>query len=139
MRLIPAAWLGLVLLVPAHAQTGSEPEHIVRRNIDLGVFEGHDQKVIGGLGDAGAVLVTKILAGRDLTSNTIDNALVVIEAVFADPSSVKNAADRQPRTALLLLRYLDQSTGDGALKMRVADTRKYVEDRSQAYKIGTAP
>jgi len=100
--------------------------------VDTGAFEGHDQKVIGRLGDGGEVLLTKILAGRDLTSNTIENALVVLGGIFADPTFVETTGDRQPRTALLLLRYLDLSTKDAALKKRIADTGKYVQDRYTA-------
>jgi len=110
--------VALTLASLAYSQVGNEPEHIIGRIVDTGISEGHDQKVIGRLGDAGAVLVTKILAGRDLTSGTIDNSLVVIEGSFADPSFVESAADRQPRAALLLLRYLDLSTSRAVIWVR---------------------
>jgi hypothetical protein len=137
VRLILAICLGLILSGPVQSQAGNDPEHVIRRIIDTGFLEGHDQKVIGHLGDAGAVLVTKILAGRDLTSGIIDNALIVIGGSFADPSFVDAAGDRQPRTALLLLRYLDLSTSDAALKKRIEDTAKYVQDRYAAFLQGT--
>jgi|SRR5271157_4415734 len=124
--------VALILSSVVYGQTGNDPEHVIKRMFDTASFEGHDQKVIGRLGDAGAVLVTKILAGRDLTSQTIDTALVVIEGSFADPNFVEAANDRQPRTALLLLRYLDLSARDSALKKRIADTAKYVQDRYAA-------
>jgi hypothetical protein len=132
VRLTLAICVGLILSSLAYSQAGNDPEYVIRRMVDTGIFEGHDQKVIGRLGDAGAVFLTKILAGRDLTSNTIDNALVVIEGVFAGPNLVEVAGDRQPRTALLVLRYLDLSTTDDALKERIADTRKYVQDHYAA-------
>jgi hypothetical protein len=119
----------LLLSTLACGQTGNDPERVIRRIVDAGSSEGHDQKVIGRLGDAGAVLLTKILADRNLTSNTIDGALVVIDGVFADPTFVEVADDRQPRTALLLLRYFDLSTNDTALKRRIADATRYVQDR----------
>jgi hypothetical protein len=122
----------LTLLSPAYGQSGGDPEHIIRRIVDEGVIEGHDQKVIGSLGDAGAVLVTKVLAGRDLTSSTIDNTLIVIDGIFADPRFVAAASDKQPRTALLVLRYLDLSTNDAALRKRIADAGRYVHDRYAA-------
>ena len=123
----------------AHSQAGNDPERVIKRMIDTGFFEGHDQKVVGRLGDAGAVLVTKILAGEDLSSATIGNALVVIEESFVDPSLVEGAGDRQPRAALLVLRYLDLSTKDVGLKKRIADTRRYVRDRYSASLQGTSP
>lgn len=139
MKLTLAVCLGFILSSVAYSQAVNDPGLIIRRMIDTGFFEGHDQKVIGRMGDAGAVLVTKILAGRDLTPNTIDNALVVIEGSFADPSFVETAHDRQPRTALLVLRYLDLSTNDAALKKRITDTVKYVEDRYTASLQGKNP
>lgn len=132
MRPAFAVCVALILSSLAYGQPGNDPEQVVRRIVDTGFIEGHDHKVIGGLGDAGAVLLTKILAGRDLTSGTIDNALVVIDSVFADPRFVEATGDRQPRTALLLLRYLDLSTNDAALKKRIADATKYVQDRYAA-------
>jgi hypothetical protein len=127
MRATLVICLAVILSALGNAQAGSDPERIIRRIVDDGISEGHDQKVIGGLGDAGAVLLTKILADRDLTSNTIDNALVVIDSVFADSNLVETVDDRQPRTALLLLRYFDLSTNDAALKKRIADAVKYVQ------------
>jgi len=132
MRLTFAICVSLILSTLAYSQSGNDPEYVIKRMVDTGAFEGHDQKVIGRLGDGGAVLLTKILAGSDLTSNTIDNALVVLAGIFADPSLVETTSNRQPRTALLLLRYLDLSTKDAALKKRIADTGKYVQDRYTA-------
>jgi hypothetical protein len=132
VKLALAVCLALILPSVAYSQAGGDPEHVIRRMFDTGSFEGHDQKVIGGLGDAGAVLVSKILAGRGLTSEVIDTALVVIDSAFADPTFVEAVEDRQPRTALLLLRYFDLSTNDVALKKRIADAVKYVQDRYTA-------
>ena len=132
MRATLVICLAVILSALGNTQAGSDPERIIRRIVDDGISEGHDQKVIGGIGDAGAVLLTKILADRVLTSNTIDNALVVLGEVFADPAFVEIPSDRQPRTALLLLRYLDLSTNDAALKKRITDRTKYVRDRYAA-------
>jgi hypothetical protein len=129
MRLTLAIVLSLILSTFVSGQAGNDPEQVIRHIINTGFIEGHDQKVIGNLGDAGAVLVTKILAGRDLTPNTIGSAVIVIEDSFADPSFVEAAADREPRTALLVLRYLDLSTSDAELKKHIGDTRRYILDR----------
>lgn len=129
MRLIFVICLGLLMSGIAHGQTGNDPEHVIKRMIDTGFFDSVDQKVVGRLGDAGAVLLTKILMGRDLPSSTIGNALVVIEESFVDPSLVETAGDRQPRTSLFILKYLDLSTNDAELKKHIGDTRKYILDR----------
>ncbi len=79
------------------------------------------------MGDAAAVVVTKHLAGRKLSEAEIDGALVVLTGAFADPTFVKDEADRQRRTTLLLLRYFDLSTDDAKLKARIAEAKKYIE------------
>ena len=132
MRLTLAIFLALVLSSIAYGQAGNEPGHVVKQIIDTGFIQGWDQKVLFHLGDASAVLVTKVLADRDLTSKTIDGVLMVISDSFADPSLVEAAADREPRTALLVLRYLDLSTNDAESKKHVGETRKYILDRYAA-------
>jgi hypothetical protein len=62
VKLTVAILAALILSSLVYGQTVSDPEHIIRRIVDDGISEGHDQKVIGGIGDAGAVLLTKILA-----------------------------------------------------------------------------
>jgi hypothetical protein len=132
MRLTIAFCLSMIPLSVAYGQAGNDPQQVVARMVQTGVFEGHDQKVVGRLGDAGAVLLTKIIAGKDLTSTTIGNALLVIEESFADPSLVETKGDKQPMTSLLVLRYLDLSTSDAELKKHIGDTRKYIMDRYAA-------
>jgi hypothetical protein len=134
--LIALLWLivaavGVAQSIPAtelNGRTPSGPEQVIARIIDSGMFEGHDQKVIGWLGDAAAVIVTKHLSQRHLGQADIDMTLIVLVGAFADPSFVRSEADRQPRTTLLVLRYLELSTDDPKLKTRIADAKKYIED-----------
>jgi hypothetical protein len=58
--------------------------------------------------------------------------LIVLIGAFADPSFVRSEADRQPRTTLLVLRYLELSTDDPKLTTRIADAKKYIEDSLRA-------
>jgi hypothetical protein len=139
VRLTFAIFLALLLSGSAYGQTGNDPEHVIRQVIDSGFLDGHDRKVLGRLGDAGAVLVTKILAGREPTPGAIGGALLIIVESFADPSFVESAPDREPRTALLVLRYLDLSTNDLELKNHIVDTRKYIQDRYAASLQATKP
>jgi hypothetical protein len=121
--------LGLALSGAACGQSGNDPEQVVRRVINTGMIQGWDQKLLVHLGDAGAVLATKILADRNLTPKTIGGALIVVANSFAEPKFVEVTADREPRTSLLLLRYLEFSTSDAESSKNIADTRKYVQDR----------
>ena len=133
MRAALVVSIALILSSVAYAQVTNTSEQVVKRMFDKGAFEGQDSMVIGQLGDEGAVLVTKILAGRDLTPKDIEMSLVVIARSFNDPSFVKIPADREPRTTMLVLRYLEVSTSDPALRKRVADATRYVQDRYASY------
>jgi hypothetical protein len=121
--------LGFALSGAAYSQSGNDPEQVVRRVINTGMSEGWDQKLLIHLGDAGAVLATKVFADRSLTPKTIGGALLVLENSFAEPKLVEVTADREPRTSLLLLRYLEFSTSDAESRKNITDTRKYIQDR----------
>lgn len=129
MKHILIVCLFLGLTGTTGAQSAASAQQIIKREIDSGFFDGHDQKILGYLGDAGAVILTKILSDSSLTSHTISSSLAVLNECFADPRFVEDENDRQPRTALLLLKYFDASTNDSALKARIADTRKYINAR----------
>jgi hypothetical protein len=101
-------------------------EQVIRRMIDTGVSEGHDQKVIGGMGDAAAVMVTKILADRKVSPSEVDSVLVVLDSSFADPRAIDVASDREPRAALFLLRCLELDTSDIQLKRRIGETKNRI-------------
>jgi hypothetical protein len=128
----PFAIFALVLVTPLTPGQTLSPEQVIRRIIDTGASEGHDQKIIGGMGDAAAVIVTKILAGRSVGATDIDNVLGVLSSSFADPGMVA-ASDREPRTALFVLRCLDSSTTDTQLKQRIAETKNRILDRFTKY------
>ena len=129
---IVVALTGTVLAATAHAQTNSDAEYVVKREIETGFFDGHDQKSLVTLGDAGAVLATKILGGDKLTPKMIKATLGVLGQSFSDLALVENRNDRQPRTALLVLRYFDSSTSDPALKASINNTIKYINEHYAA-------
>lgn len=78
------------------------------------------------MGDAAAVAITKVVADKDLDADLVNRIILVITMAFAAPEIVDVQSDRQPRTILFLLRYLDSSTKDPELKKKVVDTRTYV-------------
>jgi len=122
----------LVFLVScdiANGQTGNNPEAVIERMINSGSLEGHDNKVIGPMGDAAAVALTKVLAGKTLTINQIDSSLLILNMAFGNPSGVEIASDRKPRAALFVLQAFDYSVQDAALKKRIAETRKYIQEQ----------
>jgi hypothetical protein len=127
-------WIRLVLLAvvvflarpaPSASQQTNTPERAIGRMIDSGFFDSHDQKLIAGTADAAAVVVTKILAGRDLDPRQTDNTLAVLNDAFGD---IASGPDAEPKTALFVLRELELSTNDRQLLGRIAQTRKYIEE-----------
>jgi hypothetical protein len=128
MRRLLVVFALLLLSGSALCQTLT-PEQVIRRMLDTGILEGHDHKVIGPMGDAAAVAVTKVLAGRNVSAADIDTVLVILESSFADPRMVDSVSDREPRTALFVLRSLDSYTADPQLKQRISATRKRIVDR----------
>jgi hypothetical protein len=115
----------LTRLSPTASQQINNPEKAIANMIDSGIFDGHDQKLIAGTGDAAAIVVTKILGGRDLTTRQIDNTLAVLNMAFGGETS---GPDAEPRTALFVLRDLELSTSDAQLRGKIAQTRKYIQD-----------
>lgn len=124
-RVLLAAFFFLALSQPAQPQKTSTPEEAVSRIIDSGLLEGHDSKVIGGIGDAAAVAVTKVLGGREPGTAQIDRVLIVLNMAFG---GVTSGPDAEPKTALFVLHQLELSTNDTQLRGRIAQTRRYVED-----------
>ena len=113
----------------ALSQDVMTPEQVINRMISTGTLEGHDDKILGKMGDAAAVVVTKVLAGKEPSLSEMDMTLVVLTRAFADPTAVTTVADRQPKTALFVLAYFDSLTSDSGLKKRIADTKRYVQER----------
>src|SRR2546421_12782472 len=85
---------------PTSPQEITTPERAIGRMIDSGVFDGWDQKLIAGTGDAAAVVVTKIVRGRTLSPDQIERVLAVLNMAFA---GVKPGPDAEPKTALFVL------------------------------------
>lgn len=132
MKMMFLIFLCLSSCAFVNAQVPSESEEIVQRIVDAGFVDGHDQKVLGQMGDGAAVLVTKVLAGRNLTPKTIDIVLEVLYESFADPRFVQNENDRKPRTAMLVLKYFDLTTNDVPTKKNIAEARKFLQERTNS-------
>jgi len=73
------------------------------------------------MGDEAAVDVLKILSAKSsLTPTEMHATLDIIHMAFEHPVAVTNPSDRSPRAALFLLRHLESTTGDEAVKQRIA-------------------
>ena len=115
----------LVQSVPVQSQQLSTSEEAVSRIIDSGLFDGHDNKVIGGIGDAAAVTITKVVGGKSLSADQIERILIVLNMAFGD---VKPGPDAEPKTTLFVLRELELYSSGAQLKDKIEKTRIYVEE-----------
>jgi len=76
------------------------------------------QKQLRRLGDATAVALTKVIGGRVLDHHDVAPVLLMLDLSFSDLRFVEAAPDREPRTTLVLLNYLDLVTNDATLERR---------------------
>ncbi|HSA91904.1 MAG TPA: hypothetical protein VLE48_02755 [Terriglobales bacterium] len=111
----------------------SEPETVVRAMLDSkmpGVWiEGNVDKQLSRMGDRGCVALTKVIAGRKLSSVEMERALVVVHLSFGAPKIVSEKADREPKTALFVLNWLEMAATDPELVTRIRETRAYVQEQ----------
>jgi|SRR5579885_596036 hypothetical protein len=119
-----AATLGMAQVPPKIAT----PEQRIETILDTGMYEGHDQKIIGGLGDKAAVMLTRVVGERSLSSKQIDSLLLILNWAF---SGVRNSAESQPRTALFVLRYLDLQAPNAKTRADISKTRKFIMEQSK--------
>ena len=111
----------------AYGQTSSvATEDVIRRVITSGGYDGITDKLLSRMGDVVAVQITRIVADKDLTDPEIDGALAAIHLAFSDPKLVPESSDRTPRSALFVLRYLNLSAHDPAVRARVEETKAFV-------------
>lgn len=110
-----------------NCQTAPSPEQEIGRIMQSSGYEGHDDKVIGRMGDAAAVAITKVVGDKDLSADDIERILLVIHMSFAAPRIIELESDRQPRTTLFLLKYLDTLPTRRELRRKIADMKTFVE------------
>lgn len=105
-------------------------DHIVRAALDpksSALGWGFTEGPLNRSGDAAAVAITRVVAGKDLAPDDVNRILIVIQKAFAAPRIVENTFDREPRTTLFVLKYLDSLPLSPELKGRIAQTRDYVQ------------
>ena len=64
--------------------------------------------------------------------------LDMLRSSFSEFGLIESAAEREPRTALFLLRHFDCVVYDAALKKRIADTRKFILEAFAKFKAAEA-
>ena len=118
----------LVVALFSMACSGQTPEEnarsLVEKALWKGEMDGHVIKDLRVLGDSGAAVIAKVISIERLDSLQIEGVLELLQASFSDPNSVPVVSDRQPRAALLLLRYLEFATQDSNMRKKIEDARR---------------
>ena len=123
--------LSVGLSVALCQTTSQEPnaEPVVRRmltrfpNGGFG-YSGWDEKELFRLGDASAVEVTRLIDGKDVSTEEIRQILRIIQFSFEAPSQIKVESDRQPKAASLLVERLERLPASSGLAEDFVGTRK---------------
>jgi len=134
--LIPIACL--VLAQAASAQSVYSTEQIITNVLRSGVWEGQVDKRLRTEGGAATAVLTKIIAGREVSRGEVDTMLDMLRSSFSELGLIESTAEREPRTALFLLRYFDCVVYDAALKKKIADTRKSILETFAKFKAAEA-
>lgn len=127
MQRILIVFMGLLAAQAAFGQnTNMTTEDLLRYTLRTGIEDGHVTKYLRLEGDSAAVTITKILGDKAITDTEIDQILGFISAAFSDLRLVSVISDREPRTTLFLLKYLDRSTTTTSLKGKISEAKQQV-------------
>lgn len=138
-HLVAFACVAAFCLSPSVSWTQTNAEETVRAAMTKdkdGMYSAYDGVFVKWLprfGDASAVALTKILADKPIADTDIPAILIVVRDSYDSPISIKDAADRQPRTTLYLLRSLTQATKDPRIVASIGETIAYVKSQYAAY------
>ena len=140
-RLLACVCIAASSLSPSVSLAQTYPEETVQialKQAEQGGYTGVTEKRLGRLGDASAVALTKLLADKPIADAGIPPILLVVKLSYSFPEGVEDAAERQPRTTLYLLRSLSQATKDPKLVSSIDETAAYVKSQYAAY-LGNHP
>ncbi len=132
------AWI-VLLIFPALTQIAdsrqlqNDPDRDVAAFLKMwesGIVSGPIPNYVNREGDAAAVALTRVISGRVLSPTEVRGCLAVLASAFARPLIVNNKLDREPRTALFVLGYLDSVTTDKELKRVIAATKSAIQQHA---------
>ena len=106
------------------------PEHVVTAALNPKsevIYSGVMRKQLIRMGDAAAVAITRVLAGKRPQSDTVNRVLLIIEFSFDSPEAIVDEADQNPKTALFVLASLDQQALSTEEKKHLTELRMKLE------------
>lgn len=123
--------LCIVLMIVAASRVceGQTPqegyaEERIATSLRTGSYEGFLTKMLRLMGDQGAVAVAKVISDRPLSDSEFEFVLSYLHDSFSDVSLIHEPSNREPRVALLVLRYLECSTKDPGRRREIEETRR---------------
>lgn len=108
-------------------------EDWVSQTINSGIWEGIAEKHIANTGDSAGVAISKAIGGRVPGKSQIEMSLIVLRSAFVDPAHMQYSTDREPRATFFVLRSFEMQTTEDAVKKEIAETRKYIEEKTAEY------
>jgi len=133
--------LSLVFFIPLLASVlraqvpDNSPEDAIRDALDQkSDFYGSGimDKQLSRMGDAAAVAITKVIAGKKIDQVIIDRLLVILKTAFSAPRIVENESDRKPRAALFILQVVERLTSSSEQRGRILELRRELEQLKPA-------
>lgn len=131
MRFISMFLVIPLLAVILHAQAAdNSPEATIRDALNpKSDFYGSGimDKQLSRMGDAAAVAIAKVVAGKKIDQAMTDRLLVIIKTAFSAPKIVANESDRKPRAALFVLQLLERQSSNPKQRELILELRKDLE------------
>ena len=138
-RLVVFACFAALCLGPSVSWAQTNAEETVQSAMtkdEHGMYRAYDGffvKWLPRFGDASAVALTKLLADKPIADADVPAILIVVRDSYDSPISIKEAADREPRTTLFILSSLSHATTDPETIKKIADTAAYVNAQYATY------
>ena len=103
-----------------------DADQIVRKMLSdpMHGYSSWDEKDLNRLGDASAVVATKLLDGKIVDANEIKQTLLIVEFSFEAPHLIEVESDRQPKAASILVAKLQRMPAASGLKEDFHGTKK---------------
>lgn len=136
LRLLACAYVTTLSLSPFLLRAQTDREELVQmamKEAEQGGYNGVTEKMLGRLGDASAVAITKLLADKPIAATDIPAILIIVRLSYNFPDGIEESADRKPRTTLFLLNSLSHMTNDPKNVEKIADTAAFVRAQYTTY------
>ena len=130
------ACIAVSALCSSISRAQANQEETVQRALQIarnGAYTGSQEKLLGRLGDASAVELTKLLADKSLDDAEIQSILLVIRQSYNFPDGIEDAANRKPRATLYLLHSLSWLAKEPKIRSSIEATTAYVKNQYAGY------